>query len=138
MASTRFPGESFQEIFTGLHAAKIGPFDRNLYDSEFPEGLKGGDVVEISGSSSSGKTELLLDAIVPCICPQAWRSYSIGGLDIGVVFVDTEYRFDLLRLTHILELELSERLRGRTVPNFSAEDIQGIRVACGLLYNNSE
>ncbi|XP_028646703.1 DNA repair protein XRCC2 [Erpetoichthys calabaricus] len=60
-----------------------------------------GDVVELHGAEGTGKTELLYHVLVHCILPTAQ-----GGLEVEVLFVDTDFHFDMLRLVALLEQRL--------------------------------
>uniref|UniRef100_A0A8C5WDZ8 X-ray repair cross complementing 2 n=1 Tax=Leptobrachium leishanense TaxID=445787 RepID=A0A8C5WDZ8_9ANUR len=62
-----------------------------------------GDIIEFHGPEGTGKTEMFLHLISRCILPK-----SDGGLQVEVVFIDTDYHFDILRLVTILEHRLSE------------------------------
>ncbi|XP_034986005.1 DNA repair protein XRCC2 [Zootoca vivipara] len=62
-----------------------------------------GDIVEFHGPEGTGKTEMLYHLIARCILPK-----SGGGLDVGVLFIDTDFHFDLLRLVTILEHRLPQ------------------------------
>ncbi|CAH1246856.1 XRCC2 [Branchiostoma lanceolatum] len=61
-------------------------------------GPKSGDAIEFYGPEGTAKTEMLLHLTARCILPT-----SQGGLEAGVVFVDTDYHFDILRLVTVLE-----------------------------------
>lgn len=54
----------------------------------------------------TGKTETLYHMIIRCIMP-----VQNGGLEVGVVFIDTDYHFDMLRLVSALEGRLAEDLK---------------------------
>ncbi|XP_043922825.1 DNA repair protein XRCC2 [Protopterus annectens] len=62
-----------------------------------------GDVVEFHGPEGTGKTEMLYELVARCILP-----LSVGGLEVEVIFIDTDYHFDMLRLVAILEHRLSQ------------------------------
>ena len=66
-------------------------------------GIQPGNVVEFSGQEGSGKTEMLLHLIANCILPKSWKDLKLNGRSVGVVFVDTDYHFQLLRLVTIME-----------------------------------
>uniref|UniRef100_A0A3Q3QSJ2 RecA family profile 1 domain-containing protein n=1 Tax=Monopterus albus TaxID=43700 RepID=A0A3Q3QSJ2_MONAL len=55
-----------------------------------------------TGVCVSGKTELLYHFLCRCILPQA-----AGGLETDVMFVDTDYSLDMLRLVGILDSRLN-------------------------------
>ncbi|NP_001373408.1 DNA repair protein XRCC2 isoform 2 [Danio rerio] len=73
----------------------------NIFPAD--DGPGQGDVVEFHGMEGSGKTETLYHLITRCITP----THS-GGLEVGVVFIDTDYHFDMLRFVSILEGRLAE------------------------------
>ncbi|XP_050923452.1 DNA repair protein XRCC2 isoform X2 [Lates calcarifer] len=60
------------------------------------------EVVELYGTEGTGKTELLYHLLCRCVLPNA-----AGGLEVDVVFVDTDYSLDMLRLVSILENRLN-------------------------------
>ncbi|GCC35404.1 DNA repair protein XRCC2 [Chiloscyllium punctatum] len=60
-----------------------------------------GDTVEFHGPEGTGKTEMLYHLVASCILPE-----STGGLQVEVLFIDTDYHFDMLRLVTILEHHL--------------------------------
>ncbi|KAL0618515.1 DNA repair protein XRCC2 [Plecturocebus cupreus] len=62
-----------------------------------------GDILEFHGPEGTGKTEMLYHLTARCILPKAE-----GGLEVEVVFIDTDYHFDMLRLVTILEHRLSQ------------------------------
>ncbi|TRZ20248.1 hypothetical protein HGM15179_006833 [Zosterops borbonicus] len=62
-----------------------------------------GDVIEFHGPEGTGKTEMLYHLIARCIIPRAE-----GGLEVEVMFVDTDFHFDMLRLVTILENRLAQ------------------------------
>ncbi|XP_066241530.1 DNA repair protein XRCC2 [Saccopteryx leptura] len=62
-----------------------------------------GDILEFHGPEGTGKTEMLCHLTARCILPK-----SEGGLEIEVLFVDTDYHFDMLRLVTVLEHRLPQ------------------------------
>ncbi|XP_041817503.1 DNA repair protein XRCC2 isoform X3 [Chelmon rostratus] len=70
----------------------------------FPEdgGPDHGEVVELYGAEGTGKTELLYHLLCRCVLPVA-----TGGLEVEVVFIDTDYSLDMLRLVSILDSRLN-------------------------------
>lgn len=65
--------------------------------------------MELHGTEGTGKTETLYHLIIRCILPTRH-----GGLEAEVVFVDTDFHFDTLRLVTILENRLARRSAGTT------------------------
>ncbi|KAM9337491.1 DNA repair protein XRCC2 [Symphorus nematophorus] len=93
--------ESGTQLFARLDARRC------LKDIEprlFPEdgGPDHGEVVELYGTEGTGKTELLYHLLCRCVLPVA-----SGGLEVDVVFVDTDYSLDMLRLVSILDSRLT-------------------------------
>ena len=76
--------------------------DKILF-ADIPDGIQPGNVVEFSGQEGSGKTEMLLHLIANCILPKSWKDLELNGRSVGVVFVNTDYHFQLLRLVTIIE-----------------------------------
>ncbi|XP_037691691.1 DNA repair protein XRCC2 [Choloepus didactylus] len=62
-----------------------------------------GDILEFHGPEGTGKTEMLYHLTARCILPK-----SEGGLEVEVLFIDTDYHFDMLRLVTVLEHRLSQ------------------------------
>uniref|UniRef100_A0A452SRM2 X-ray repair cross complementing 2 n=1 Tax=Ursus americanus TaxID=9643 RepID=A0A452SRM2_URSAM len=62
-----------------------------------------GGILEFHGPEGTGKTEMLYHLTARCILPK-----SEGGLEVEVLFIDTDYHFDMLRLVTILEHRLSQ------------------------------
>lgn len=58
---------------------------------------------------ATGKTELLYHLLCRCVMPAA-----AGGLEVEVMFVDTDYSLDMLRLVSILDRRLSAGMHART------------------------
>ncbi|XP_032406828.1 DNA repair protein XRCC2 isoform X2 [Xiphophorus hellerii] len=61
-----------------------------------------GEVVEVYGPEGTGKTELLYHLLCRCVLPEA-----AGGLEVDVVFMDTDYSLDVFRLASVLDSRLS-------------------------------
>ncbi|XP_040922226.1 DNA repair protein XRCC2 [Toxotes jaculatrix] len=96
--------ESGAQLFARLEARRC------LKDIEprlFPEdgGPNYGEVVELYGTEGTGKTELLYHLLCRCVLPKA-----AGGLEVDVVFVDTDYSLDMLRLVSIVDSRLNAAL----------------------------
>ncbi|XP_077159490.1 DNA repair protein XRCC2 [Paroedura picta] len=62
-----------------------------------------GDVIEFHGPEGTGKTEMLYHLVVRCVLPKAG-----GGLEVSLLFIDTDFHFDMLRLVTLLEHKLSQ------------------------------
>lgn len=64
--------------------------------------LRHGDIIEIQGGPSSGKTHLLFYLIIDCIIP----SQHAGWSEVAIVF-DMDHSFDIIRLSHLLRRRLT-------------------------------
>ncbi len=83
---------------------------KTLDTSIFKEPLNPGNVIELYGTTSSAKTELLYHILTQCILPASWKGVQLNGCSIGVVYVDTEYQFSMLRLFAILEKQILQQM----------------------------
>ena len=99
------------QLFSRLGAKQsLGTLGLPLFSSlsSLPcgSGLCPGDVVEVMGGEGSGKSELLLNITAQCVLPRRWCGREIGGKEVEVVWVSTDYKFDVLRLVAVLEGKL--------------------------------
>lgn len=76
--------------------------------------LRAGNVVEITGSSPTAKTQILIQAAITCILPKTWNGVHYGGLGKLALFLDLDCRFDVLRLSDMLKHRLLEANRMQT------------------------
>ncbi|XP_067660764.1 DNA repair protein XRCC2-like [Haliotis asinina] len=90
--------------------ARLGsrPCLEKLEPSVFPKGVPPGEVVELFGAEGTGKTEVLLHCLARCILPPEWMTFDLGGLGAKVIFIDTDYKFSILRLVILLEKKITE------------------------------
>ncbi|KAL6097417.1 xrcc2 [Pungitius sinensis] len=93
--------ENGAQLFARLETR---PCLKDIEPQLFPEGggPNHGEVVELYGTEGTGKTEMLYHLLCRCVLPVA-----TGGLEVDVVFVDTDYSLDMLRLVSILESRLN-------------------------------
>ncbi|XP_013790701.1 DNA repair protein XRCC2-like [Limulus polyphemus] len=97
-----------------LARLSLRPSLKKLEPALFPD-LSGQCVVEISGGAGAGKSELFYHLIAKCILPPSWQGTELGGLSAGVVFVDTDHHFNLLRLVTVLEKRVASKLDSPSV-----------------------
>lgn len=64
--------------------------------------LRRGDVVEIQGPPSCGKTHLMYFFLIICITPGEHQSITVGGWDKGAVVFDMDASFDIIRFKRLL------------------------------------
>lgn len=94
--------ESGTELLARLEGrSSLKELEPNLFAEE--DSPMHGDILEFHGPEGTGKTEMLYHLTARCILPK-----SEGGLQIEVLFIDTDYHFDMLRLVTILEHRLSQ------------------------------
>jgi len=86
------------------------PYVCQLDEVLFPDGLEPGHVVELNGEESTGKSQYLLQLLATAILPASFSGVKIGGLNAEVLFIDTKYNFNILRLVALLEQRLSVAL----------------------------
>ncbi|XP_019510983.1 PREDICTED: DNA repair protein XRCC2 isoform X2 [Hipposideros armiger] len=102
MCSDLHRAESGTELLARLEGrSSLKEIEPHLFADE--ESPLHGDILEFHGPEGTGKTEMLYHLTARCILPK-----SEGGLEVEVVFIDTDYHFDMLRLVTILEHRLSE------------------------------
>lgn len=56
---------------------------------------------------------MFLNMAAEALIPRYYRDFILGGREIGVVYISTNYKFDLLRLVGILEHKLFVRLTSK-------------------------
>lgn len=93
--------ESGTQLFARLEARRCL---KDIQPGLFPDdgGPDHGEVVEVYGPEGTGKTELLYHLLCRCVLPE-----TAGGLEVDVVFVDTDFSLDMFRLVSILDRRLS-------------------------------
>lgn len=91
--------ESGVQFLARLHNR---PGLQNFFNELFPNGLTNRETVELCGNLSSGKTLLLTQLIAKCIMPMNYNDKTIGGLDVNVVFINTDHHFKMQRLRDFL------------------------------------
>ncbi|KAJ3364660.1 DNA repair protein xrcc3 [Allomyces javanicus] len=130
--------ETFTDAFVGVSAIPVSELAQRqtrlatgdpTVDAFLDDGLICPGVTEIAGASGAGKTQLCLQ-----LACQAQRDTSEGGLDGGTMYISTESRFPVERLTElartrmphfstdavlietVLELELLQHLLSFQIP----------------------
>ncbi|XP_074171209.1 DNA repair protein XRCC2 [Rhinolophus sinicus] len=102
MCSDLHGAESGTELLARLEGrSSLKEIEPHLFADE--ESPLHGDILEFHGPEGTGKTEMLYHLTARCILPK-----SEGGLEVEVLFIDTDYHFDMLRLVTILEHRLSQ------------------------------
>ncbi|KAM4873791.1 DNA repair protein XRCC2 [Thomomys bottae] len=102
MCSDFHRAESGTELLVRLEGrSSLKEIEPNLFADE--DSPVHGDILEFHGPEGTGKTEMLYHLTARCILPR-----SEGGLEVEVLFIDTDYHFDMLRLVTVLEHRLSQ------------------------------
>ena len=89
------PGAASVSTSAGPAYVRGGEFLRAL-DSALGGGVPTGSITELVGPAGAGKTQFCLTLAVAAAAPRR-----LGGLDAGVVFVDTEQKFSGARVAQI-------------------------------------
>lgn len=88
---------------------------------------------EFYGTEGTGKTELLLNLVTAMILPKEWNSLQLNGLNAGVIFIDTDYKFQILRLVNIMEKRIVGMTEGKSLDiqeKTSSEEIENLVKEC--------
>ncbi|XP_055955319.1 DNA repair protein XRCC2 isoform X2 [Patella vulgata] len=88
------------------------------------DGPKGGDVFEFYGEEGVGKTELFLHFVTKVILPQNWNHFEIGGFGGKIIYIDTDYKFSVLRLAKILNNRIRVIVNGVTMATDKKQDFK--------------
>lgn len=111
-ASILQPSETADKLLRRLHLRPLKTGIKIL-DLEIQQGLRSGAVIELSGRSATGKTEILLQIIASCILPSKWEEVELGGEDSTIIYYDLNSQLDILRVVAILEARIRRHRNGR-------------------------
>jgi DNA-repair protein XRCC2 len=83
-----------------------------------------GDVIEIQGPASSGKTHLLYHIVITCVMPSSYHTADLRGWQKAALVFDTDGTFSIRRLRDLLLSRLTRMLLldGNTLSGPSAVD----------------
>ncbi|KAF5377455.1 hypothetical protein D9615_005308 [Tricholomella constricta] len=99
-----------------LGLTHIRALDAHLFstakNSSSLSSLNHGDVIEIQGAPSSGKTHLLYHLLINCITPSGHHSINLGGWDKAAVVFDMDHSFDIVRFNRLLQGRLTRLMGG--------------------------
>lgn len=88
------------------------------------------------GGEGSGKSEVLLNITAQCVLPCMWCGMEIGGKEVEVVWVCTDYKFDVLRLVAVLEGKVCDKLsRGNKDNTATERHFQGLLTFAGQFHS---
>ncbi|KAF3215486.1 hypothetical protein TWF106_006000 [Orbilia oligospora] len=87
----------------------VGSFDIPSDDVPLPRDKPA--IVEISSNGSgTGKTHLLYYITCVALLPSSWNGINLEGKESAVVFIDCDGRFDILRLSEVMESYIGSRI----------------------------
>ncbi|KAK6194815.1 hypothetical protein SNE40_000363 [Patella caerulea] len=95
--------------------------EENLFNKDGPNG---GDVFEFYGEEGVGKTELFLHFVTKVILPKNWNHFEIGGFGGKIIYIDTDYKFSILRLAKILNNRIRDIVNGVTMATDKQQDLK--------------
>jgi DNA-repair protein XRCC2 len=95
-----------------------------------PEGFLAKDVVELYGDSGSGKTQCLLHWVAKCLLPSSSDEVELGGLSAGVLFIDNDYHFSLIRLVGIMESIITSCFEAANKVAPTESSLEGLIKSC--------
>lgn len=104
---SEIPSETLQHLLTTVRCHAT-PIAISLFDDHPP--ISRGDVVEIQGPASSGKTHLLYHLLLACILPLARSSHTSSSFmaqRTSAVVYDLDFSFDVLRFHRLLARRIS-------------------------------
>ena len=87
-------------------------------------------VFELRGEEGVGKTQLLLHLVANAILPKSSHGVDIAGLCVGVVYIDLDYHFSMIRLTSILETRIQTALSARDSSQDASQSVEDIVKQC--------
>ena len=100
-----------QQLFSRLGATQsLSSLNTDIF-ADLQGGIQPTNVVEFYGCEGGGKTEMLIHLIASSILPKTWKDLTLHGCGVAVIFVDTDYHFQLLRLIRILEHRILKAIR---------------------------
>ncbi|KAG6845753.1 hypothetical protein H0H87_003807 [Tephrocybe sp. NHM501043] len=119
---TDIHSESLAELLTQVHheLASPAPMNSRLL-------LSPGDIVEIQGGPSSGKTHLIYNLIIACVSPSLH-----GGWAKAAVVFDMDHNFDILRLNQLLIHHLTSspgfRLDASSIESTAQQSLRNLHI----------
>lgn len=75
----------------------------HLDDVLFPDGPRPGDIIQISGESTVGKSFLLMKFLAKALLPKTYNGVELGGLGASVIVIDTDNGISILKLVCLME-----------------------------------
>lgn len=99
------PRESLQNLLSSVRV--YAPPRISAPAAPLLSSLSRGNVIEVQGPASSGKTHLLYHFVLLCIAPSRQMSIDFGGNGLAAVIYDTDASFDIARLHQLLLARLS-------------------------------
>jgi len=79
----------------------------------------------------SGKTEFLLQMMVKIVLPKDWNGVAMNGFEAGVIIIDTDHKFSIIRLASLIERFVNKRVQNTGISDISTTvDIEKLINEC--------
>ncbi len=111
---------------------QLGNLDLPFFSRLSPEehgGLKAGDVIEFCGTEGTGKSEILLNIVARCVLPKLYQGCKLGK-ETEIVFISTDHKFDLQRLTNLLESHVSQIEHFASTQDKNSQEYKDLVLSC--------
>lgn len=82
------------------------------------------DVIEICGRGGAGKTEILYSVASSYILPHSIDGVEFGGKDRHIIFFDLDYKFDIVRMSEVLQQRVGNCILKSKSPLQADDDLQ--------------
>ncbi|GAM20282.1 hypothetical protein SAMD00019534_034570, partial [Acytostelium subglobosum LB1] len=89
-----------------------------------------GGFIEVFGPSSCGKTELLYHVVAQSVMPKAWSQYQVNGNEIGVIYFDNDFKFDIFRFKQVIKLKLFNIIDRQQQQQLSNDEFETFFTQC--------
>lgn len=98
------------------HISKLDDILLSVNQAQHPSPLHRGDVLEIQGAPSTGKTHFVYHLLITCVLPKSFGGYDMGGWGKAAVLFDCDVTFDI----SCFHTRLIERIRQQLIsPNYN-------------------
>jgi len=131
--------DSLAHLLTSVHVESTLPtlavapastVDLTAKKPSFTSPLRRGDVIEIQGAPSSGKTHLLYHLLIDCITPPTHHSTSLGGWGKAGIVFDMDHSFHIDRFNRLLLGRLTRLLGGGAsdIESLAQQSLERLRI----------
>ncbi|CAH0393457.1 unnamed protein product [Bemisia tabaci] len=96
-----------------------------LEEHLFHSGPEPKETIEIKGGPSTGKTLLLTQFIMKSILPPMFKDIKLNGLNVGVILIETDSHFNILKLVNLMERFILKKSTSKGI-TIEQEDIENL------------